>query len=118
RARQWPADVERVPAGQQRIDFEAPWEREHVLQRAGLDLGNIDRVLPLVDAGLHAVITDAVPGRRADRVVDRNDGEGAETVPARLHQIHLGNLLLEWAAREGCTKDALLEGAVLLSEPS
>ena len=117
RSRQRPPDVERVPAGQQRIDFETPGQPEHVLQRAGLDLRNVDRVLPLIDAGLHAVVADAVPGRRTERVVDGDDGEGAEAVAARLHQVHLGDLLLERAAREGDAKDRLLERAVLLAQP-
>ena len=60
--RQRPAQVERVPARQQRIDLEAPGQRQHVLQRAGLDLRDVDRVLLLVDARLHAVVADAVAG--------------------------------------------------------
>src|SRR6516165_1262423 len=117
RARQWPPEVERVPPRQQRIDLETPRQPENVLKRAGLDLRNVDRVLPLIDAGLHAVVADAVAGRRTDRVVDGDDGEGAEAVAARLHQIHLRDLFLERAARQRHAKDALLESAVLLSEP-
>ena len=94
RPRQRPANVEWVPPGQQRIDLETPGEAEHVLQRAGLDLRDVDRLLALVDAGLHAVVADAVAGRRTYRVVDRDDGEGAEAVAARLHQVHFGDLLL------------------------
>ena len=114
RPRQGPPDVERVPPGQQRIDLKTPGQAQHVLQGAGLDLRDVDGVLPLVDAGLHAVVADAVTGRGADRVVDRNDGKGAEAVAARLHQIHLGNLLLERAPREGHAKDGFFERAVLL----
>src|SRR5271166_3511338 len=114
--RQWSPDVERVPAGQERVDLETPGQPQHVLQGAGLDLRDVDRVLPLVDAGLHAVVADAMPGRGADRVVDGDDGEGAEAVAARLHQVHLGNPHLEWAAREGDAKGAFLESAVLLAQ--
>ena len=62
--RQRPADIERVPARQQRIDLEAPGQRQHVLEHAGLDLRNVDRLLLLIDAGLHAVVADAMAGRR------------------------------------------------------
>jgi hypothetical protein len=67
--RQRPAQIERVPAGQQAVDLEAPREAEHILERAGLDLRDVDRILPLVDAGLHAIVADAVTGRGADRVI-------------------------------------------------
>ena len=114
--RQRPSDVERVPAGQQRVDLEAPRQGQHVLQGAGLDLRDVDRILPLINAGFHAVIADAVSGRGADRVVNGDDGEGAEAVAARLDRIHFRNLHLERAAREGDAKEALLEGAILLAQ--
>ena len=98
RLRQRPAQVERVPAGQQAVDLEAPGQRQHVLQRAGLDLRDVDRLLPLVDAGLHAVVADAVPGRGAERVVDRDDRQRADAVAARLDEVHLRDLLVERAA--------------------
>ena len=78
---------------------------------------DVDRVLTLIDAGLHAVVADPMPGRGAERVVDRDDGERADAEPARLHQIHLRDLLVERAAGEGDAKDALLEPAVLFVEP-
>src|SRR5215472_6748730 len=84
RPRQWPPDVERIPAGQQRIDFETPGQPEHIFQSAGFDLWDVDRILPLIDAGLHTVVADAVPGRRTERVVDSDNSEGADRVPARL----------------------------------
>ena len=71
------AQVERVPPGEEAVDFEAPRQAQYVLQGAGLDLRDVDRVLPLVDAGFHAVVADAVPGGGAERVVDRDDGERA-----------------------------------------
>jgi len=70
-ARDRPAQFERIPARQQRVDLEAPGQPEHVLQRAGLDLRDVDRFLLLVDAGLHAVVADAVAGRGDQRIVDR-----------------------------------------------
>ena len=114
RARQRPPDIERVPPRQQRIDLKAPGEPQHVLQSPGLDLRDVDRLLPLVDAGLHAVVADAVAGRGTDRVVDRDNGEGAEAVAARLHQVHLRDLFLERAAGERDAEHAFLEGALLL----
>src|SRR6185437_8863422 len=54
--------IGRVPARQQRIDLEAPGQRQHVFQRARLDLRNVDWVLLLIDAGLHAIVADAMPG--------------------------------------------------------
>ena len=113
---QRPLEVERVPPRQQAVDLEAPRQPQHVFQGAGLDLRDVDRLLPLVDAGLHAIVADAVPGRGADRVVDRDDRQGAEAVAARLDEVHLGDLLVERAAGEGHAKDALLEAAVFFVE--
>src|SRR5213078_4363791 len=56
------------------------------------------------------------PGRGADRVVDRDDRQGAEAVAARLDEVHLGDLLVERAAGKGHAKDALLEAAVFFVE--
>ncbi len=117
RPRQRAAQVERVPPGQKRIDLEAPGQPQHVLQGAGLDLRDIDRLLALIDAGLHAIVADAVPGRRTDRVVDGNDGQRAEAVAPRFDQVHLGYLFFERAAGEGDPEHAALERAVLLLQP-
>src|SRR3984893_3146335 len=95
--RQRTPDVERVPPSQQRVDLETPGEREDVREGAGLDLRDVDRILALVDTGLHAIVADAVPGRGTDRVVDGDDREGAEAGAARLHDVHFGDLLLERA---------------------
>ncbi len=100
-ARDRAAQVERVPARQQRIDLEAPRQAEHVLQGAGLDLGNVDRFLLLVDAGFHAVVADAVPGRRQKRIVDRRDRQRTDREALALEEVHLRDLFLERAAREG-----------------
>ena len=116
RLRQRPADVERVPARQQRIDFEAIRQRQHVLEHAGLDLRNVDRLLLLVDAGLHAVVADAVSGGGAHRVVDDRNGERADRVALRLDQIHLGDFFVERATREHHAERTLLELAGFLLE--
>ncbi len=57
------ADIERVPARQQRIDLEAPGQRRaRSFRMLRLRLRDIDRLLLLIDAGLHAVVADAVAG--------------------------------------------------------
>ena len=101
-----PAQVERVPARQQRIDLEAPRQAEHVLQGAGLDLRDVDRFLLLVDAGLHAVVADAMPGRRHQRIVDRGHGERADGEALALQQVHLRDLFLERAAGQASRRTA------------
>ena len=93
-------DVERVPARQQAVDLDAPRHLQHVGQHAGLDLRNVDGFLLLVDAGLHAIVADAVAGARAHRVVDHDDRQRADRVAAFAHQVHLGNLLVERAPRQ------------------
>ena len=108
-----PAQVERIPARQQRIDLEAPRQAEHVLQGAGLDLRDVDRLLLLIDAGLHAVVADAVPGRRDQRIVDRRHRQRADREALALEEVHLRDLFLERAAREGHAERRLLERAGL-----
>ena len=110
--------VERIPAREQRIDLEAPRQLEHVLQRARLGLRDVDRLLLLVDAGLHAVVADAVAGGRRHRVVDRDDAERGERLAARLHHLELGDLLLERAAGERHAEHGLLERPRRAPSPS
>ncbi len=88
RTRDRPAEVERIPARQQRIDLEAPRQAEHVLQGAGLDLRDVDRLLLLVDAGLHAVVADAMAGRRHQRIVDGRHRQRADGEALALEKIH------------------------------
>ena len=101
--------VERIPAREQRIDLEAPGQREHVLQHARLGLRNVDRVLLLVDARLHAVVADAMPGRRRHRVVDADHRERAERPAFRAQLVELGDALLERASGQRHVERRLLE---------
>src|SRR6185436_8351289 len=110
RARQRTAQVQRVPASEQRVDFETPGQFEHVLEGARLRLRNVDGRLLLVDAGLHAVVADTMAGRRHHRVVHADDRQRGNRLAARLDQMEFGNLLLKRAAGE---RDAELR----LAEP-
>ncbi len=110
----WAGEVQRIPPGQQAVDLEAQRQFEDVLERPGLDLRDVDRLLLLVDAGLHAVVADPVAGRRAHRVVDRDDGQGTDGVAVPLQRVHLGDLLFERAAGQRHAEGALLERPVLL----
>ncbi len=107
--RQRTADVERVPARQQRVDLEAPGQAKHVLQDRRLGLRNIDRVLLLVDAGLHAVVADAMAGRRHHRIVDRDGRERAEHAALRAQRVHLADLLVQRTARQRHAERRFLE---------
>ena len=113
RPRQRAADVERVPAGQQAVDLESPGQAEHVLQDRGLRLRDVDRLLLLVDAGLHAVVADAMAGRRHHRVVDRDRGERAQHRALGAKLVHFADLLVERAAAQGHAEGGFLEPARL-----
>jgi hypothetical protein len=108
-----PAQIQRVPARQQRIDLEAPRQVEHVLQGTGLDLRDVDRLLLLIDAGFHAVVADAMPSRRHQRIVDGGHGQRADREAFALQQVHLRDLFVERAARQGDAERRSLEGAGL-----
>ena len=73
---------------------------EHVGQHACLDLRNVDGLLLLIDAGLHAIVADPMAGAGAHRVVHHHDRQGTESVALLPHGVHLGNLLVERAARQ------------------
>ena len=100
RARQRPTQVERVPAREQGIYFEAPRKFEHVLESARLGLRNVDRLLLLVNAGFHAVIADAVAGGRGQRIVDGDNGECGNGVAGRLKGMEFGNFFFQRATGE------------------
>ncbi len=95
-----PADVQRVPPGQQPVDLDAERHREHIGQDPGFDLRDVDRLLLLVDARLHAIVADAVAGTWTHRIVQRDERESAEGVALLSERVHLGNLLVERASAQ------------------
>ena len=103
------ADVQRIPARQQGIDLEAPGQSQHILQDVGLGLRNIDRLLLLVDAGLHAIVADAMAGRGHHRIVDGDRGEGAQHVPGGAQRVHLADFLVQRTAGQGHAERRFLE---------
>ena len=114
RSRHGPAQVERIPAPEQAVDLHPPGQREHVREDAGLAARDVDGLLALVDARLHAVVAHPVPGERTERIVDADHGKGAERMARGLEHVHLGDLLLERAAGEGDPEDAFAECSALL----
>jgi hypothetical protein len=107
-ARMRPLGAERIPAGEQAPDLESPAHPHHVGEHAGLDLGNVDRVLLLVDAGLHAVVADAVAGPGRHRVVDADQRQRGEEISFAGGGVHLGDALFQRAAGEGDAERILL----------
>jgi hypothetical protein len=125
RRRARPAEVEGIPARQQRVDLEAPRQREHVLEDPRLGLRDVDRIGLLVDARLHAIVADPVPGRRDQRIVDADHGQRAQRHALGAQLVELRDLLLQRAARQRDAERALLErvlehravGGLLLRQP-
>src|SRR5207302_11444012 len=87
----------------------APGQLEDVLQRARLDLRDVHRLLLLEDAGFHAVVADAMPGRGRHRIVDDDHGERRERIALRLERVEFGDLFFQWAAGERHAERAFLE---------
>ena len=112
------ARVERVPAREQRVDLEAEGQLvDRVGQDARLDLRDVDRLLLLEDARLHAVVADAVAGARRHRVVDAHQRERRDHVAFARLEVHLADALFQWAAGERDPQWVLLVAlAVLLPE--
>ncbi len=106
--------VERVPAREEAVDLEAPRQPQHLREHAGLGLGNVDRLLLLEDAPLHAVVADAVARAGDHRVVNDDDRERPDRVAAFPQDVHLADLLVERAARERDAQRVALERAMLV----
>src|SRR5262249_36550189 len=102
--------VQRVPAGQEAVDLDAPGKREDVGQDPRLDLRDVDRVLLLEDAALHAVVADPVSRTGAHGIVDADEGQGPDRVALAAELVHLGDLFVEGAALERDAERVLLPG--------
>ena len=103
------AQAEWIPSREQRINFKAPRQLKHVFQRARLGLGDIDRLLLLVDTRFHAVIANAVAGGRNHGIVDGDDGERRDRVTGGLECVELGNFFFQRTACERYAERAFLE---------
>ena len=101
RCRQGAPQIQRIPARQQRVDLETPGQLEHILERAGLGLGNVDRRLRLIDAGLHAVVADAMPGGGDHRIVDHHHRQRRDRQARALERMKLRDPLLERTSGQG-----------------
>ena len=106
-------DVERVPPREQAVDLEPPRKIEDIGQNARLSLRDVDRLLLLVDAGLHAVVADPVARAGDHRIVDRDHREGGDRIALFLEPVGLGNLLPERTAVED-DPDGVLDPRPLL----
>ena len=93
-----------------RVDLESPGQLQHVFQRARLRLRDVDRLLLLVDAGFHAVVADAVPGRRDHRVVDADHRQRADGDAFGLELLEFGNALFQRTAGERHAETVFLNG--------
>src|SRR5579883_2782241 len=79
-----PREVQRVPAREQAVNFEAPGQFENVFERACFDLRNIDRILLLENTRLHAVVANAMSGTGSHRVIDGDDRQRADRITRSL----------------------------------
>ena len=111
RTRQRPANVQRIPPRQQRVNFKTPGQRQHILQDVGFGLRNIDRLLLLIDAGFHAIVADAMSGRGHHRIVDGDGGERAQDVTGGAQRVHLADFLVQRAARQSHAERRFLKRA-------
>src|SRR5205823_4570489 len=103
-----------IPSGEQAEDLEAPQQEKNVGEDARLDLRNVDRILLLVDAGLHAVVADPMAGTGAHRIVDHHHRQTGDAVAVSAEEVHLADALVERAAGERNAERIRLDLAVLL----
>ena len=110
-------EVQRIPARQQAVDLEAPWKVQNIFKRSCFNLRNVDRLLFLKDAGLHAVIADAVAGAGSHWIINDDNGQRAHRIAVLLDGVHLRDFLFEGAAVQSHSKGALLEFAAFFLQP-
>src|SRR6266511_141543 len=111
----WTPSIQRVPTRQQSVNLHTPWHGKHVREHARLDLRDVDGILLLINAGLHAVVADAMPRAGTHRVVDGDDGQGADRIAPLSQQVHLGDLLVERAAGQWTAERVGDDGACLVA---
>ena len=107
-------EIKRVPARQQAVNLESPWQSEHVLDDAGLHLGDFHRFLLLEDTGLGTFVTDTVAGARHQGIVDDDDGQGGQGKPVHLHLMHFRDTLVQRTADQRDPQGIVLEVAGFL----
>ena len=100
RTRQVLRATQRIQRVSEIVDFHAPGQGG-VGQAARFDFRNVDRLLLLVDAGLHAIVADAMAGGRAHRVVDHDRGQRPERMSVALPGDASPRFFVERAAGEG-----------------
>ena len=107
--------TQRVPARQQVVDLDAPRQAKDVGQRTRFDFGNIDRRLLLVNAGLHAIVTDAVAGGRAHRVVEHDHCQCTDANAVAAQDMHLGDFFVQRATGERDAERVLFQSLIRLA---
>ena len=94
-----PAQIKRIPPGKKTINFKTPGQLEHILERARFSLGNIDRFLFLVNAGLHAIVANPVTRASTHGIIHHDHRQAADGDPLSLELVKLGNALFQRAPR-------------------
>ena len=107
--RQRATKIERIPPRQQRVNLEAPRQGQHILEHPCLCLRDVDGILLLINAGLHAIVADAVAGRGNQGVVDADHRQGAKRPAFGAQLVEFGNLFVQRAAGENHAERRLLE---------
>ena len=112
------ASIERVPAGEEIIYFEAPRPVQDIGQDPRLDLRNIDRILLLVNAALHAVVADAVAGGRHQGIVDHDHRQRTQRIGVQLQRMRFRYALFQRATGEFHAQRIGAKPAILLVRKS
>src|SRR5688572_18880658 len=93
-----PFAVKRVEPRQQAVDFKSKWKIQHIADDARLRLRDVDRLLLLKDAALHADIADPMAGAGAHRIIEHDHRQRRDRLTALAEQVHLRNSLFERTA--------------------
>src|SRR5208283_4983309 len=74
-----------------------------------LRLRDVDRILLLVDARLHAIVADAMTGSGHERIVDADHRQRADSPALRAQFVELGDLFFQRAAGQSDAEGRSLE---------